>query len=113
MSGHYDRHGRPITLEEWLALVGDLEGKRVATDDVVTPAGRLLWVSTVWLGIDYNYGPSGPPIIFETMVFEHDMTGVDCQRYATEAQALAGHQAIVHAALEGLLDPHADADRDA
>jgi hypothetical protein len=106
---YYDRHGQPITLDQWLALVGDLEGKRVAQDDVVTPAGRCLWISTVWLGLDHNYGPTGPPVIFETMTFERGMDGVDCQRYATEAQALAGHQALVHAALEGLLDERTDA----
>ena len=103
---HYDRAGRPITLDEWLALVADIEGKRVAAADVVTPTGRCLWVSTVWLGIDYSFG-YGPPLIFETMVFEHGMADTSYgERYATEVQALAGHARAVHAAREGLLDPH-------
>jgi hypothetical protein len=107
----YDRQGQPMTLHEWALAVGDLEAKRVAEDDVVTPAGRCLWVSTVWLGIDHNWTRTGPPLIFETMAFERGMEGVDCQRYTTEAQALAGHAALVHAAREGLLDPHADVER--
>jgi len=47
-------------------------------------------VSTVFLGVDHNYGETGPPLIFETMIFggEHD----DYQeRYATEVEARVGH----------------------
>jgi len=48
-------------------------------------------VSTVFLGLDHQYG-SGPPLLFETMVFpECD----DCQRYSTWDQAVAGHDATV------------------
>lgn len=101
---YYDRTGHPITLDQWLAAASDLDGKRVAQDDVVTPGGRCLWVSTVWLGLDHSFLTGGPPIIFETMVFEHGMADSYMDRYATEAQALEGHAAIVHAAREGLLD---------
>jgi hypothetical protein len=98
---YYGRDGMPITLEQWATRTE--ETKRVAQDDVATPGGRLLWVSTVWLGIDmgFNYGP---PLIFETMVFEHGAADELCHRYATEDDALAGHAEIVHAAREGLLD---------
>ncbi len=39
------------------------------------------WISTLWLGINHNYG-DGPPLIFETMVFggEHDE---EMMRYAS------------------------------
>lgn len=29
-----------------------------------------IWISTVWLGLDHQYG-DGPPLIFETMAFRH------------------------------------------
>jgi hypothetical protein len=54
------------------------------------------WVSTVWLGLDHSFG-SGPPLIFETMVFRskdgplHDL---ECDRYSTEVDALAGHSRL-------------------
>jgi len=48
-------------------------------------------VSTVFIGLDHQYG-SGPPLLFETLVFpECD----DCQRYSTWDQAVAGHDATV------------------
>ena len=64
--------------------------KRVALDGV----GNYN-VSTVWLGLDHQYG-EGPPLIFETMVFPDD-SFVDsfCERYSTETEALDGHERIV------------------
>lgn len=63
--------------------------KRVA--ETTLPNGR--WVSTVWLGLNHQFG-SGPPLIFETMVFpsESDSGDLDCDRYSTEAEALVGHE---------------------
>lgn len=49
-------------------------------------------VSTVFLGIDHQWG-NGPPLLFETMVFgtDDDMT----ERYSTWDEAQAGHDAVV------------------
>lgn len=67
-------------------------------------------VSTVFLGLDHGFFDGGPPILFETMVFEelpepikHDVRGfkwtqfreeVDqfTQRYSTWEEAEAGHK---------------------
>lgn len=90
---HYDRQGRPITLEQWALLF------EAGTDRVVeqTALSNGLWVSTVWLGLDHNYTGVGPPIIFETLVFPTEAGGaeIDGHRYATEEQARAGHAAFV------------------
>jgi len=62
--------------------------------------GRYL-VSTVFLGIDHNFSPQGPPIIWETMVFdthkkEHKWIEVDCERCGgNREQAEAMHQRMV------------------
>lgn len=54
-----------------------------------------LLVSTVFLGMDHSYG-SGPPLLWETMVFQEGSSmDVECQRYATRSEALAGHAALV------------------
>ncbi len=47
-------------------------------------------ISTVFLGLDHNWGGNGPPILFETMIFggEHDEY---CDRCATLAQARKMH----------------------
>jgi hypothetical protein len=58
------------------------------------------WVSTVFLSLDHQYF-DGPPILFETMVFEHhddpEMHG-HCEsmyRYSTIEEAEVWHKAIV------------------
>jgi hypothetical protein len=75
----------------------------VARDDV----GPNVYVSTVWLGLNHNFG-GGTPIIFETMVFtlrdepyvmpsgtEFWWEGVDQYRYHTLAEATEGHAKIL------------------
>jgi hypothetical protein len=49
-------------------------------------------VSTVFLGMDHNYG-GGEPHLFETMIFggKHDQYML---RYTTKEDAIAGHQNI-------------------
>ena len=93
---YYDREGKPMDgVLRWAKLLEDPAYKRVAE----TTVGKY-WVSTVWLGLDHNFGFGGPPLIFETMVFhsgDGSMLGDDeyMERYATEEQALAGHAHIV------------------
>lgn len=92
MSGYYDRQGNRLTQEEaFTPEHWDVDRRRVAVDQV----GEY-HISTVHLVIDHQYG-DGPPLIFETMVFEGGIGGVDleCRRYATEAEALAGHAEVV------------------
>lgn len=89
---YYDRKGRPMTREQF-ALAFELERERhVAMTEL--PNGK--WVSTVWLGIDHGWGDT-PPLIFESMVFESVALGesLDCERYSTEREALAGHARLV------------------
>ena len=101
----YDRAGNPISLDEWVRLRGTPGYTIVARTDL-----GPLYVSTVWLGLDHGHGYGGPPIIFETMVFEtetqtmaglsgrpfryHPEVGIQ-ERYATEAGARAGHVNVV------------------
>jgi len=80
-------------LIEWAREVwGDESGKgrRVAFTEVAPGIA----VSTVFLGLDHRYGGSGPPIVFETMVFD-DYGAGDCYRYATWDDAVTGHEAVV------------------
>lgn len=61
--------------------------------------GRRIWVSTVFLGIDHNLGGEGP-LLFETMVFDapirpFGMIDLMMDRYATYAEAEAGHEATL------------------
>jgi hypothetical protein len=92
MSNYYDRQGNRMTLRQWARSFEKRPDRRVA--ETTLPDGT--WISTVWLGLDHSFG-SGPPLIFETMVFpsQDDMRDQDCDRYSTEAEALDGHARMV------------------
>ena len=87
----YDKKGKIISLQQWVALMEDKEYKRVAE----TTVGRY-WVSTVWLGLDHNWG-GVKPLIFESMVFDKKTNESDLltDRYSTLSQALVGHDNMV------------------
>lgn len=89
---YYKRDGTPCDTEEWMRLLSDPEYKILKQE--ILPNGKK--VSTVWLGLDHQFG-SGEPLIFETMVFPSSGNYHDeqCKRYSTEAEALAGHERIV------------------
>ena len=57
-------------------------------------------VSTVFLGIDHNFGSEGDPVLFETMVFGGKHDGV-CRRSSTWEQAEAQHKAVCDEVLVG------------
>lgn len=77
----------PGTREQWSRMFEDLELRSVAQDDVGDTH-----ISTVFLGIDHNWG-SGPPLLFETMIFGSD--DLLWERYTTWEEAEKGHAAAV------------------
>lgn len=94
------------------AIWYDTADRNVALTDT-----QLHSVSTVFLGLDHNFRPAGPPLLFETMVFERlagaerendpDREGLPrrlidytqslniLRRYATWGDAEIGHQKTV------------------
>jgi hypothetical protein len=54
---------------------------------------RDVYVSTVFLAINHNFH-SGPPLLFETMVFGGRLDG-EQDRYSTWEEALLGHDSMV------------------
>ena len=92
MSEYYLRDGTLVTdTVAWAKKHADPEYKRVA--ETKLPSG--VWVSTVWLGLDHSF-MKGPPLIFKTMVFPpNSWTELECRRYSTEAEAVAGHKEVV------------------
>ena len=92
MIDYYDKVGNSITMEEWSNRFPDRAYRRVA--ETTLPDGT--WISTVWLGLNHQFG-DGPPLIFETMAFStrENLNELDCQRYSTLADAEAGHTAMV------------------
>jgi hypothetical protein len=89
--------GEPVQTDDhlewaaWMTSTMENDGRRVEKTDV----GDVM-VSTVFLGIDHQDGSSGPPLLYETMVFGHERLDI-CERYATRAQAIDGHAQVVRA----------------
>jgi hypothetical protein len=96
---YYDRSGEQILLGAWAERIEDPEYKTVARDSVRAPDGRLLSVSTIWLGLDHgmnlNNDPDYEPLIFETMVFDEAGEIVTQERYTREETAQEAHRMLV------------------
>lgn len=90
-----DENHNPVLLDgddliAWATWYGKAENRVVRQEDV---EGYM--VSTIFLALDHNFAMSGPPILFETMVF-HDGATLDYQtRCSTWDEALAMHTAGV------------------
>jgi len=72
-----------------------------------------LFVSTIFLGVDHNFGFGGPPLLFETMIFPgenppenfpriQEWASTYQVRYSTWEQAMSGHENVVRIIREGL-----------
>ena len=67
---------RPVKtddVEVWAKFFEDDEKRRVAKDIV-----NYHLISTLFLGLDHRTHGSGPPLIFETMVFRMEEVEKDC-----------------------------------
>ncbi len=74
----------------------------VATSNV---SGKT--VSTVFLGIDHRFIGEGPPVLFDTTVWNEDGDPVDCQRFYTFDEAEENHKLTVDAmGLTGIFNGH-------
>jgi hypothetical protein len=97
-AGRYRLDGSPYPdglegLFQWARDLEDHRGRIVRQE--ITWNG--LFVSTVWIGLDHRFG-DGPPLIFETMVFDRigdrGADGLEMNRYSTLAEAECGHYLI-------------------
>jgi hypothetical protein len=90
MLRRYDKEGRAISLGTWTVLFEDNDYRVVK----VTDTQEDHTVSTVWIGMASGQGPSGP-VIFETMVFDHEGKALEVYKYATEDEARRNHTYLV------------------
>ena len=88
---YYNKQGEEITIEEWGKLSDDKDYTVIKQEGVKNNR----WVSTIWLGLDRQFG-EGEPLVFETMVFPTgDWGELDVRRYTTEEEAIKGHKEMV------------------
>lgn len=88
-TGHWILDGiEPIEVDlmTWARWYGDAD-RHIAFDHLEP------WrVSTVFLGLDHNFGGEGPPLLFETMVFGEGWGDLWCERTSTYEQAITIHE---------------------
>jgi hypothetical protein len=84
--------GEPVPIKN-LFEIGDREKFRVSYTRIF---GTV--ISTVFLGVDHNYGKTGKPILWETMIF-HNGHGDYQKRYTSKADAVLGHREAVRKVL--------------
>lgn len=103
MMDHYDRAGRPVTLDEAQELIADCGVRRTVISAGATLLHADVVVSTIHLVLDHRVG-TGLPLIFETMVLGGPLD-YDGDRWSTEAEAVAGHEVWVRRARDAV-QPH-------
>lgn len=84
----------PCDLMTWANMFEKFTNRIVAQ----TQIGPVL-VSTVFLGLDHNFG-AGDPVLFETMVFDAEADDNWMCRYCTWEEAVRGHDITVKATEE-------------
>ena len=77
--------------KEWGFWFG--EADRVVALDIIKKITKKVTISTVFLGLDHSFG-SGPPVLWETMIFGGKHDGYQ-NRYTSREAALLGHQEAV------------------
>lgn len=75
-------------LNKWATWLGDINNKRIKQYLI-----NDVRVSTVFLGINHNFGGNGDPILFETLVFGGKYND-EMYRYCTKEEAIKGHDKI-------------------
>lgn len=120
---YYSPDGEPLTMPQWSELMwqrheearinGEIPReswwcRKTFIGDMDTPGGTE--ISTVWLGLDHNYMLTGPPLIWETMIFGGEWDQ-EQWRYHTRAAAFDHHEEIVRALRAGR-NPNNDAEEE-
>ena len=108
MSDHYILDGHEVVkADDLMSWAKWLETSRDECRVASTGIGDVR-VSTVFLGLDHQYG-DGPPLLFETMVFAPNECY--CERCSTWEQAEAEHEkavAWVNNGMQGRYDEQGD-----
>lgn len=87
------KHRRPIPCDDlikWGKWFNQSHKRRVRSTYI-----NNLWISTVFLGIDHQWG-DGPPLLFETMLFnQHEEEPAFTARCTTWREALRQHRDVI------------------
>ena len=97
-----DDNGEPLLMEDlhvWARWTESHKPDTVVAQDMAANDDVVVLISTVFLGIDHNWG-LGDPILWETMIFGGPHHGYS-ERYTSRDEAIAGHAEAVAMVREG------------
>lgn len=93
-----DEQGNPVQepdVLKWATWMESTYGEGIPTRRVAyTKINDKVEIFTSFLGIDHQWG-SGPPLLYETMVFCLDDDEEEMERYSTREEAIKGHERMV------------------
>ncbi len=92
--GEPERCNDLIIWERWF----EHDQRRVVRQQHFSVDGCALFVVTAFVGRDQRYFGEGPPLLWETIVFDEaddPRCEIDVERYSSRADAIAGHNHIV------------------
>lgn len=92
-----DVNGEPVVEHDLLAWGRWMQvGNRVVRRTRVLGATKAedCEVSTVFLALNHNFSQSGPPVLWETMIFGGSLDG-EQWRYTSRAEAITDHERII------------------
>ena len=87
-----DESGEPVPARDLMTWGAWMERRGIRT--IARTRIGPVTVSTIFTGIDQRLLGDGPPLLFETMIFEGGRDGA-IWRYVTREEAIAGHAAAV------------------
>lgn len=88
-----DKDGNPIPcpdLMAWAEWFENSEHEAVLQDVSKDEEGNVVGVSTVFLGLNFNFSREGPPILWETLISGGPYDG-EIWRYSSLKEAREGH----------------------
>jgi hypothetical protein len=88
------RDGEPVLEPDFLIWARENWGSndRVLAETIIIP--DEVRVSTIFTGVNTDYQKTGPPMLWETMIFGGPLS-MEQVRYRSPEAALAGHEAMV------------------
>lgn len=87
-----DHDGNPLAVDDllvWAKWYETHRRQRIVQQDLI---GKTI-VSTIFLGLDHNFSNTGPPLLWETLVFNGPLDHAG-ERYASLQAARYGHAAM-------------------
>lgn len=88
-----NKNSVPCSLEEWglnREYMRKNNIKHVAEETI-----HDLWISTVWIGLDQKFPDDGPPLLFETMVFNKNHEEIYFSHSSTYSEAEEDHKKAI------------------